>query len=857
MSATSDTVRERRLNNAEAMRRRRAAETDAQRRRRLAAVAETRRRQRAVEADEERRVCLARAAKARAESRKELQHRLAADAEAKRQEEATRREAERAVEAVRMRWDQLLLTVKNRQEQQHRADAALRPRRGSSPPRPNLCMSLQFEHWDPVVAIACNEQRLALQVLLAAGGRPTGLCVSARLLCDNQEGRGTSVSVSQHSVADEQANSWDGVSTATVTSGYGISHSSKVMRQNVADWSTYKSVAAGSTTVMQGDAATQCDQRADVAVQSTWCKEGVSKSTQAELFTQKVSRWAQSNDLEESYSTSPLLEQPQPSKAMPLVLSNSRSDHGVPEEANVDGVIEGDSRFSAGTGAARCEERASSLTVNAGSPFVAYSCRLCSLKFSELDALASHVKTCPWPEPFQCSLCSQTCSDWSATRRHLASHINRAAPECPFCDQTLECRSWTIMRHMQRHHVHVKAFRCNFCWGTFVMKQDILTHTHRCRARVIELGKCLSSTKKCNSQAHVYPHLYKCSICLVTFADVSAVASHMQVHVNEMQHSQADRVVEERPSDCRGQQSLATGSTRVLQGDASAQCDFRTDIAVKSMLAEGISKATEADLCTPKASKWTQSEDLKVCNDASSLLELPLPNEGMPLVLGNSRRTSSGMQEDSELDCVAEGDCVLKVTTDPPCSEKGQGSATVSAGSVVIAHACGLCSRKFQGLDSLTCHVLTCLWPEPFQCSLCSQRCVNWSVTRDHLLTSHVNRATAKCQFCKQPLNLRKDCIVTHMLRLHVGVKLFMCNLCKATFYGRHSLLLHLRRRHECGITHECDWCASSFADKHDLQAHILQHLSAWPYKCHICLATFVEKSDIARHMRDHKNGRR
>ncbi|XP_054933620.1 uncharacterized protein [Dermacentor andersoni] len=629
----------------------------------------------------------------------------------------------------------------------------------------------------------------------------------------------------------------------------------EVMRQNVANWRTHKSVAAGSTTVMQGDAAAQCDRRADVAVQSTWCKEGVSKSTQAELFTLKVSRWTQSNDLEESYSTSPLLEQP--SKAMPLVLSNSRrSDHGVLQEANVDGVIEGDSRFSADTGAARSEERASSLTVNAGSPFVAYSCRLCSLKFSELDALASHVKTCPWPEPFQCSLCLQTCLDWSATRRHLASHINRATPKCPFCEQSLDCRSWTIMRHMQRHHVHVKAFMCNFCWGTFVMKQDILTHTRRCRARVIELDKCLSSTKKCNSQAHIYPHLYKCSICLVTFADVSAVASHMQVHVNEMQHSQADRVIEKDPSDCSGQQSVATGSTKVMQGDASTQCDFRTDIAVKSMLADGISKATEAELCTPKISKWTQSEDLKVCNDESSLLELTLPNEGMPLVLRNSRRTSSGMLEHSELDYVAGGDCVLKVTTNPPCSEERQGSATVNAGSVVTAYACGLCSRKFQGLDSLTCHVLTCLWPEPFQCSLCSRRCVNWSVARDHLLTSHVNRATAKCQFCKQPLNLRTDCIVTHMLRLHVGVKLFMCNLCKATFYGRHSLLLHLRRRHECGMTHECDWCASSFADKRDLQAHILQHLSAWPYKCHICLATFVEKSDIASHMRDHKNGR-
>ncbi|KAH7933759.1 hypothetical protein HPB49_016950 [Dermacentor silvarum] len=709
-----------------------------------------------------------------------------------------RRHTERALETKRMLWEQL--AVEDRQEQQlHKANAALRPRRGCYPPGPNHCTPLQFEYWDPVVAIACDEERLALQVLLGArGSQKTGLRVLAKLLRDCRVVCGKCASVGQHSEAEEQANSRDGVNAATVASGYGISHSSQVTRQNLADCCRHKSVAAvSSTTVVQEAAATQRDRREDVADKSTCCEEGTSKSTQAELFTLKVSRWAQSDDIEERYGASPQPELPQPNKAMPLVLSNSRrSDSGVQEEANVDDATEGYGRPSADTDAACSDERGSSLTVNAGSAAVPYSCRLCSLKFIELDALASHVLTCPWPEPFQCSLCSEMCMDWRATRRHLASHINKDAQKCPFCEQTLDRKSWTFMRHMQRQHVHVKAFMCNFCWATFVMKQDILTHSRRCRAKVIK----------------------------------------------------------KHPSDCREQRSVATESTRVLQGDASTQCDFRARIAIKSMLsAKGFSKATEAELYIPKVSVWTQSEDLEDCSNASSLLELPLLNEAMPQVPGNSSRTSSEMQEDAELGCVAGSDSVFKVTTDAPCSEGTEGSATVDAGPVVIAYACGLCPRKFQDLDSLASHVLTCPWPEPFQCSLCSESCANWIVTWNHLLASHISKAAEKCPFCEETLNGRNTSTANHMLRLHVGVKLFRCNLCRDTFYCKPYLLHHVRRCHEGGVPHECDWCASSFSDKRDLQAHVRRHLSAWPYKCHVCSATFVKRSDIASHLRGHK----
>ncbi|XP_075531191.1 uncharacterized protein LOC142564179 isoform X1 [Dermacentor variabilis] len=261
--------------------------------------------------------------------------------------------------------------------------------------------------------------------------------------------------------------------------------SCKVIKQNLADCSRHRSVPARSTTVMQGDAATQCDQKADIVFKSTWCEEGISKSTQTELFTLKVSRWTQSDDLEESCCASPLLELPLPKKAVLLLPSNSRrTSNGVQQDAEVDNITKEDYILGMDADTALRKHTESSPIVNAGSAVIAYACTFCSLKFEELEALTSHVLTCPWPEPFQCVLCSQTCADWTATLGHLTSHLDSALAKCPFCEYIFDGRSSTIMRHMQRLHVRVKAFMCNFCRATFVNKHDILAHSRRrCRAR--------------------------------------------------------------------------------------------------------------------------------------------------------------------------------------------------------------------------------------------------------------------------------------------------------------------------------------------------------------------------------------
>ncbi|KAL3210175.1 hypothetical protein MRX96_037344 [Rhipicephalus microplus] len=94
----------------------------------------------------------------------------------------------------------------------------------------------------------------------------------------------------------------------------------------------------------------------------------------------------------------------------------------------------------------------------------AYGCGVCSRSFEEVDLLFSHVLVCPWPEPFQCGLCMEPCRSWGATRDHLAAHMKKGTENCPLCGHTFG-KQWTILRHIQRHHMPVKPFVCNCCGG--------------------------------------------------------------------------------------------------------------------------------------------------------------------------------------------------------------------------------------------------------------------------------------------------------------------------------------------------------------------------------------------------------
>nr|XP_037272631.1 zinc finger protein 814-like isoform X3 [Rhipicephalus microplus] len=270
--------------------------------------------------------------------------------------------------------------------------------------------------------------------------------------------------------------------------------------------------------------------------QSTSCEVGLSKSIQAELPTPSVSGGTQTNKLRglQEFSSTPSVSL---QNRVPSVSTNSTGAG----HANVHGTTEGDCRIKMTADPSCNIKRENPSFGNVCFVVSAYGCGVCSRSFEEVDLLFSHVLVCPWPEPFQCGLCMEPCRSWGATRDHLAAHMKKGTENCPLCGHTFG-KQWTILRHIQRHHMPVKPFVCNCCGGAFVGKVDIHQHSRLCRARTQEVERYLGSSEKGDSQArsHLATTVYKCSLCPSRFLDRLVIAKHMRAHLNKVQRSHND-----------------------------------------------------------------------------------------------------------------------------------------------------------------------------------------------------------------------------------------------------------------------------------------------------------------------------
>ncbi|XP_070392077.1 zinc finger protein 660-like isoform X4 [Dermacentor albipictus] len=284
--------------------------------------------------------------------------------------------------------------------------------------------------------------------------------------------------------------------------------------------------------VMHADADSQCNLKAVVAVKSTWFfTVGMSKSTQAGVLQWGVSRSTQWEDPTDYHITPLLVEQPSPKKVESLAPRNSKSSTSEMQQ-DAKPATAADHIFHA----SRSKDGHSPIVVVAGSAIVTYACGCCFLQFHDLSGLTCHVQTCSWPKPYYCSLCSQPCADWSATRAHLATHVEKMPRTCPFCEYTLDGSHSLAMRHVLRH-VDVKQFMCNICKSAFINGKDLLSHIQRCHLneRTYKCDSCsISFADKRTLQVHVRRHAgerpYKCNVCSATFAKSSAAASHMRCH---------------------------------------------------------------------------------------------------------------------------------------------------------------------------------------------------------------------------------------------------------------------------------------------------------------------------------------
>ncbi|XP_069499236.1 zinc finger protein 436-like isoform X3 [Ambystoma mexicanum] len=96
---------------------------------------------------------------------------------------------------------------------------------------------------------------------------------------------------------------------------------------------------------------------------------------------------------------------------------------------------------------------------------------------------------------------------------------------------------------------------------------------------------------------------------------------------------------------------------------------------------------------------------------------------------------------------------------------------------------------------------------------------------------------------------------ITLNMRMHKGVRLYVCTECDKRFSRKDHLITH-HRTHSGEKPYICGFCHKRFNRKDYLNEHIRIHTGVRPYKCSQCEKSFIRKSVLNQHQRKHAGSR-
>ena len=199
------------------------------------------------------------------------------------------------------------------------------------------------------------------------------------------------------------------------------------------------------------------------------------------------------------------------------------------------------------------------------------------------------------------------------------------------------------------------------------------------------------------------------------------------------------------------------------------------------------------------------------------------------------------------------------------CDEKFESAAHLSAHEVRRSDRngfsyhelqCCVCGAILSTTAGLKLHItkmhteaLQLQKQKSFSCQICRKKYTSLSYLRQHLKT-HSNAKSFGCSDCDYKA-LTREAVRRHVIRIHLKLRAYECDICNKTFVSQPDRKLHMLRHYKLKPV-QCDECDQRFYSSRELRRHKWAHSGQKPYACQDCQVSYGYLDSLKRHISTH-----